>query len=890
MPAGLQLYQVVSQTPIVVQDGALAISYSPGQLFNASPKLPSIVQLLSIGSIVESTGVNAQGQVLQNITLVTDAELAELYIKANGTRAFTGHQSMGAHYLTALLDPVNPQDAATKNYVDTHAGLAGSLATTGAPVVINTSAPPSVGQVLIATSPTAASWQSISDNDSAFIMSNGSVPFSGNQSMGGHTLTAIGSLVLSGSTSGTITIQAPAIAGTQTYTLPVSTGTSGYFLQTDGAGVLSWQPVTDDDSAFIRHDGTVPFTGNQSLGGFNLTNIGTANALTLTLRGSTSGTTSFIAGATPTTTTYTWPAAPTAGNFLQTDGLGNLSWAAAGGGSTYAIAPTGGTATSTGANSFAGGQSAGIDTNSTASVVFGDSSTITHTGGGTGTNDGCVIVGYNSTITSAEPASSNGCVIIGPSSTVASGSSHALIINTGSSLAGLAVPSGNADNTLIGRGHTVGAGNSDNWLLGRFSTVDAGVSDAWSIGRNNTIHGQSVFAFGRSITAGTTNADSNIVVIGQSASAVASLTVAIGGSASAASAGAVAIGNGAQVSAAAGFSVAIGQSATALAPFGDCVTIGTNASCANQTFASDMVAIGTGAYAGSFGSTIIGSSASGPNEPAENVTVVGAFSTAQGQFTCVFGESATGGTNCIAIGEICSNQNATNSISIGNPVTFSTGGSSNDHIVIGNGAHSSEALQGHNSQYNIGIGTGVAYIDFTADCNHNIWIGHRVTQTGNNALDESANNTLIGHDMRFVVGLNSWIHQVQNTVSIGANQVYTVNPNQVVAIGATSTSSAVGGVAVGYGASVTGTNGVALGLSSTAGATEFSVLNGDYNFKVGTVTGVQFGASNTVKMGWFGATPIVQPSVTGSRGGNAALASLLTELALLGLIVDNTTA
>lgn len=32
------------------------------------------------------------------------------------------------------------------------------------------------------------------------------------------------------------------------------------------------------------------------------------------------------------------------------------------------------------------------------------------------------------------------------------------------------------------------------------------------------------------------------------------------------------------------------------------------------------------------------------------------------------------------------------------------------------------------------------------------------------------------------------------------------------------------------------------------------------------------------------------PTVTGSRGGNAALASLLTKLALLGIIVDGTTA
>lgn len=36
--------------------------------------------------------------------------------------------------------------------------------------------------------------------------------------------------------------------------------------------------------------------------------------------------------------------------------------------------------------------------------------------------------------------------------------------------------------------------------------------------------------------------------------------------------------------------------------------------------------------------------------------------------------------------------------------------------------------------------------------------------------------------------------------------------------------------------------------------------------------------------------PAYKPSITGSRGGNAALASLLTTLASMGLITDNTTA
>lgn len=39
----------------------------------------------------------------------------------------------------------------------------------------------------------------------------------------------------------------------------------------------------------------------------------------------------------------------------------------------------------------------------------------------------------------------------------------------------------------------------------------------------------------------------------------------------------------------------------------------------------------------------------------------------------------------------------------------------------------------------------------------------------------------------------------------------------------------------------------------------------------------------------FIVTPTPPPSVSGSRGGNAALASLLTALAGLGVITDNTT-
>jgi hypothetical protein len=43
-------------------------------------------------------------------------------------------------------------------------------------------------------------------------------------------------------------------------------------------------------------------------------------------------------------------------------------------------------------------------------------------------------------------------------------------------------------------------------------------------------------------------------------------------------------------------------------------------------------------------------------------------------------------------------------------------------------------------------------------------------------------------------------------------------------------------------------------------------------------------------IGFYGTSPQTKQTITGSRGGNAALASLLTALASTGLITDSTTA
>lgn len=78
------------------------------------------------------------------------------------------------------------------------------------------------------------------------------------------------------------------------------------------------------------------------------------------------------------------------------------------------------------------------------------------------------------------------------------------------------------------------------------------------------------------------------------------------------------------------------------------------------------------------------------------------------------------------------------------------------------------------------------------------------------------------------------------------------------------------------------------GASYTFSADVGQLSAGDLMLSAGG-TGLTLGLAGE-NVGFFGTGPIAQPTVTGSRGGNAALTSLLTQLAALGLIVDGTSA
>ena len=47
-------------------------------------------------------------------------------------------------------------------------------------------------------------------------------------------------------------------------------------------------------------------------------------------------------------------------------------------------------------------------------------------------------------------------------------------------------------------------------------------------------------------------------------------------------------------------------------------------------------------------------------------------------------------------------------------------------------------------------------------------------------------------------------------------------------------------------------------------------------------------AGTATKLGFFGTTPTTKQTVTGSKGGNAALASLMTALVAYGIVIDTT--
>jgi hypothetical protein len=167
--------------------------------------------------------------------------------------------------------------------------------------------------------------------------------------------TTLGTLRLEGNTSGYVQVQPAAAAGSWTMTLPANAGTNGYVLTTNGSGVTSWtssltntltsgkilvgnasnvateQTLSGDISA-VSDTGSVTVDKTQAAAASKILQL-TASSVAVTkgtdIGGAGAGVAHILYPNTATDTTLTLPGtAGSASQFLQTDGAGNLTWAA----------------------------------------------------------------------------------------------------------------------------------------------------------------------------------------------------------------------------------------------------------------------------------------------------------------------------------------------------------------------------------------------------------------------------------------------------------------------------------------------------------------------------------------------------------------------------------
>lgn len=283
------------------------------------------------------------------------------YLLVDGTRAMSGNLQMGANNIitSGLVDGVDVSLHASR-----HIPSGADPLPTGVPVTLD-STPGNLAGVLNAFARqdhkheiNISSIQSAIDHNSLLNLAVGDVhtqylPVNGSRSMTGtlnlamNNVTNVGDLDADDVNTGTLTfpesagvgpdtisISAPALAASYSLTLPVDDGTAGQVLSTDGAGVLSWVAAAvndhhllinlttgDDHPQYFRTDGTRLMTGNIQANQNAIT-----NATSLSLYNST-----FTITLQPPVlaASYSLVLPPNDGNvgeFLQTDGSGNLSW------------------------------------------------------------------------------------------------------------------------------------------------------------------------------------------------------------------------------------------------------------------------------------------------------------------------------------------------------------------------------------------------------------------------------------------------------------------------------------------------------------------------------------------------------------------------------------
>ncbi len=173
------------------------------------------------------------------------------------------------------------------------------------------------------------------------------------------------------------------------------------------------------------------------------------------------------------------------------------------------------------------------------------------------------------------------------------------------------------------------------------------------------------------------------------------------------------------------------------------------------------------------------------------------------------------------------------------------------------------------------IASGLWGIWFDNTTNNFVWFGSGTSPS-------SSNFTLFGD------GTNAAL----NAATGGTASLRVAN---VIVAEALAVSSTVGGIQI----PLTGAGSLGfLWGAGTPSGTNFMLAGGSADTYVNADTALHFrianGATdyigvNSTGIGFYNATPVAKPTVSGSKSANAALGSLMTALANLGLVTDSTT-
>jgi hypothetical protein len=229
------------------------------------------------------------------------------------------------------------------------------------------------------------------------------------------------------------------------------------------------------------------------------------------------------------------------------------------------------------------------------------------------------------------------------------------------------------------------------------------------------------------------------------------------------------------------------------------------------------------------------------------------------------------------------------------------------------GRHAGNSSTGGN-QVCIGHAAG----QYGYSCNASVLIGYEAGRNANNTIGSNGfSSVAIGHLAARVAtsfqtgtmigaGAGAASTNLVGAVIVGYNAGYnsttatnaTIVGNEAGLSATTTTEATILGNYAGYGAT-TATRAVLIGhragFGLTAATSRLIIESNPTYSNTGLIAGNFATAErsvelNCLKLGMYSATPVTKQSITGSRGGNAALADLLTKLALVGIITDSTSA